>query len=104
MCLRNLWMTPYGETIKIACRRICELIKVRFTFSVFRGIEPGINVVLMEDSAAVFGSVTASGLLGLSYLCNSFIPDSIGSIAIGILLGVVAMFLIVTNSAALVGR
>lgn len=69
-----------------------------------RGIEPGVNVVLMEDLAAVLGTIIAAVMLGISYEIECFIPDSVGSVAIGILLAMVAMFLIITNAAALVGR
>merc|ERR1719367_597172 len=42
--------------------------------------------------------------MGMSLHYASHIPDAIGSIAIGGLLGAVASFMIYTNSAALVGR
>ena len=42
--------------------------------------------------------------MGLSYHFNSPIPDSVGCILIGGLLGGVAAFMMKTNSAALVGR
>ena len=46
----------------------------------------------------------AGGAMGLSYHFNSAIPDSVGCILIGGLLGGVAAFMMKTNSAALVGR
>ncbi len=42
--------------------------------------------------------------MGLSLHFHSHIPDAIGSILIGGLLGSVASFMIYTNSGALVGR
>ena len=42
--------------------------------------------------------------MGLSLHFNSHIPDAIGSILIGGLLGSVASFMIYTNSGALIGR
>ena len=42
--------------------------------------------------------------MGLSFHLNSPIPDSVGCILIGGLLGGVAAFMMKTNSAALVGR
>lgn len=61
-------------------------------------------MVLLEDLVAALGSVTAAALLAISWQYNTEIPDAIGSVLIGILLGVVSIFLIITNSAALVGR
>ncbi|CAD5217375.1 unnamed protein product [Bursaphelenchus okinawaensis] len=66
--------------------------------------DPSLNVVLLEDSAAVVGVLIATGAVTTSSLLNSTIPDSIGSILIGCLLGTVSSFIIRTNSAHLVGR
>lgn len=68
------------------------------------GYDPCVNVVLLEDLAAVAGVVIAAGAMGLSVQINSHIPDAMGSILIGGLLGSVASFMIYTNSGALVGR
>lgn len=70
----------------------------------FSGYDPCVNVVLLEDLAAVLGVVIAGGSMGLSLHLNSHIPDALGSIMIGGLLGSVASFMIYTNSGALVGR
>ena len=50
------------------------------------------------------GVVIAGGSMGLSLHYGSHIPDAVGSIAIGGLLGSVALFMIRTNAFALVGR
>ena len=71
---------------------------------VFRGQDPSVNVVLLEDMAAVVGVVVAASCMGLTTYFNTPIYDACGSIAIGSLLGVVASFIIYTNSGALVGR
>ena len=71
---------------------------------VIGGYDPCVNVVLLEDIAAVLGVVIAGGAMGMSLHLNSHIPDAVGSIVIGGLLGSVASFMIYTNSAALVGR
>lgn len=76
------------------------------TFSefVWSGWDPCVNVVLLEDLAAVVGVVIAGGCMGLSHYTGSHVPDALGSLAIGGLLGSVASFMIYTNSGALVGR
>jgi Co/Zn/Cd efflux system component len=66
--------------------------------------DPTVNVVLLEDAAAVLGVVIAAGCMGLTSLTGSHIPDAVGSLLVGSLLGAVAMFIIQTNSNALVGR
>lgn len=75
-----------------------------FVSPVLRGTDPSVNVVLLEDFAAVIGVAIAATSMGLTTYFHSPIYDSIGSIAIGSLLGVVASFIIYTNSGALVGR
>ncbi|CAG2106030.1 unnamed protein product, partial [Medioppia subpectinata] len=71
---------------------------------VYRGTDPSVNVVLLEDMAAVVGVIIAGSCMGLTAYYNTPIYDAAGSIVIGSLLGVVASFIIYTNSGALVGR
>lgn len=71
---------------------------------VWGGYDPCVNVVLLEDAAAVAGVVIAGAAMAASVYCHTHIPDAMGSIVIGGLLGSVASFMIYTNSAALVGR
>ncbi|GFQ89372.1 zinc transporter 9, partial [Trichonephila clavata] len=69
-----------------------------------RGQEPSVNVVLLEDFAAVFGIFVAAACMGLTSYTGQPIYDAVGSLAIGGVLGAVASFIIYTNTAALVGR
>lgn len=62
------------------------------------------NVVLFEDSAALLSVVVAGCCMGLSSLLNTSVPDAIGSLLIGGILGSVASFIIYSNVNALVGR
>ncbi|CEF67587.1 Zinc transporter 9 [Strongyloides ratti] len=66
--------------------------------------DPSLNVVLLEDTAAVTGVLIALSSVTLSHVLESPIPDCCGSILIGTLLGVVASFIIRTNAHHLVGR
>ncbi|XP_075212575.1 solute carrier family 30 member 9 isoform X2 [Lycorma delicatula] len=75
-----------------------------FTEYVLRGRDPSVNVVLLEDVAAVCGVLVAGGCMGLSSYYNSVVPDAVGSLIIGGILGIVASFIIYSNVAALVGR
>lgn len=69
-----------------------------------QGYKPNVNVVLLEDLAAVLGVCVAGTAMGLSLYLDSPIPDAIGSLVIGCILGGVASFIIYSNTAALVGR
>lgn len=69
-----------------------------------RGQDPSVNVVLMEDLAAVLGVIVAGSCMAAASHWNSPIPDAVGSLLIGGVLGAVASFIIYSNSAALVGR
>ncbi|RZF38499.1 hypothetical protein LSTR_LSTR006094 [Laodelphax striatellus] len=75
-----------------------------FTEYVLRGKDPSVNVVLLEDLAAVAGVMVAGACMGLSSYYDSVIPDAIGCLLVGGILGAVASFIIYTNVAALLGR
>ncbi|XP_075972964.1 solute carrier family 30 member 9 [Anticarsia gemmatalis] len=71
---------------------------------IMRSSDPSVNVVLLEDSAAVAGVVVASTCMAISQYTGNPLPDAIGSILVGTILGGVASFIILTNVGALVGR
>lgn len=93
------WLVAFN-TIRKGAREINMSVKDY----IFRGQDPSVNVVLMEDLAAVVGVVVAGVCMGLSTYTQSHIPDAVGSLLVGGILGSVASFIIYTNVAALVGR
>ncbi|KAJ9597059.1 hypothetical protein L9F63_027051, partial [Diploptera punctata] len=96
-----------GATLLVAVNSIKKGAKenmMSFTEYVLRGQDPSVNVVLMEDLAAVIGVGVASVCMGLAAHFGSPVPDAVGSLLIGGILGGVASFLIYTNVAALVGK
>lgn len=75
-----------------------------FLSYVAMGHDPCVNVVLFEDSAAVAGAAVAGICIGLTQYLESSVPDAIGSLLVGFMLGMVAMLVIYTSVPALVGR
>lgn len=66
--------------------------------------DPTVKTVLLEDSAALVGLLLAFGGLGLHQLTGSSLWDGVASLAIGVLLAVVAYTLASTNRGLLIGR
>jgi cation diffusion facilitator family transporter len=75
-----------------------------FFQALFRGKDPTIPVVLLEDTAAVFGLCIAFGAIGVSALTRSTVPDAIGSIVIGALLCTVGIVLARYTRSLLLGE
>ncbi|XP_057475061.1 metal tolerance protein C4 isoform X1 [Actinidia eriantha] len=71
---------------------------------VWRGHDPTSVAVMTEDGAAVTGLLIAAASLVAVNTTGNAIYDPIGSIIVGNLLGMVAIFLIQRNRHALIGR
>jgi cation diffusion facilitator family transporter len=65
---------------------------------------PELPVVLLEDSGALVGLVFALTGVGLTMLTGEPVWDGVGTIAIGVLLGVIAVILMVEMHSLLIGE
>ncbi|WP_040791787.1 cation diffusion facilitator family transporter [Nocardia paucivorans] len=65
---------------------------------------PELPVVLLEDTGALIGLVLALIGVGLTTITGNAIWDGMGTLAIGILLGVIAIVLIVEMQSLLIGE
>jgi cation diffusion facilitator family transporter len=65
---------------------------------------PELPVVLLEDTGALIGLVFALAGVGLSVLTGDPVWDGIGTLCIGVLLGVIAIILIVEMKSLLIGE
>ncbi|CAK9146083.1 unnamed protein product [Ilex paraguariensis] len=77
---------------------------MKFSDYVWRGHDPTAVAVMTEDGAAVTGLVIAGASLVAVNTTGNAIYDPVGSIIVGNLLGLVAIFLIQRNRHALIGR
>jgi zinc transporter 9 len=65
--------------------------------------DPTIAAVLLEDAVACVGVLVAAAGIGLAHLTGNPTFDALGAIAIGLMLGVVAIWLGLRNRALLLG-
>ncbi|SHG46699.1 cation diffusion facilitator family transporter [Streptoalloteichus hindustanus] len=65
---------------------------------------PELPVVLLEDAGALFGLVLALGGVGLTLATGDPVWDGIGTLCIGVLLGLIAITLIVETKSLLIGE
>jgi len=66
--------------------------------------DPATVAILLEDGAAVLGVVLAAIGIALSYFTGNPVFDAITSLVIGLLLGVIAFYLVSENREHLLGR
>uniref|UniRef100_A0A8C2LSL8 Proton-coupled zinc antiporter SLC30A9, mitochondrial n=1 Tax=Cricetulus griseus TaxID=10029 RepID=A0A8C2LSL8_CRIGR len=102
-----LWDVSLSATLLVAInelRRSAQAKGTSFYKYVMESRDPSTNVILLEDTAAVLGVIIAATCMGLTSVTGNPLYDSLGSLGVGTLLGVVSAFLIYTNTEALLGR
>lgn len=91
-------------TLYLAVRELRKIYpELTWTERVKEG-DPSTLAVFFEDGLAVIGVVVAATSLLLTKYTGNHIYDAIGSIVIGVSLGVVALILIIKNRTYLVGK
>ncbi|MGP4021145.1 cation diffusion facilitator family transporter [Saccharopolyspora sp. 5N708] len=65
---------------------------------------PELPVVLLEDFGALVGLALALGGVGLTVLTGDPVWDGVGTVCIGVLLGVIAIVLIIETKSLLIGE
>ncbi|MFJ5992113.1 cation diffusion facilitator family transporter [Lentzea sp. NPDC092896] len=65
---------------------------------------PELPVVLLEDAGALIGLVLALLGVGLSTITGNPVFDALGTVAIGVLLGIIAVILIIEMKSLLIGE
>lgn len=65
---------------------------------------PELPVVLLEDAGALIGLVLALGGVGLAELTGDPVWDGIGTVSIGVLLGIIAVILVIEMKSLLIGE
>ena len=69
-----------------------------------RSRNPELPVVLLEDTGALIGLIFALIGVGLSVLTDNAVWDGVGTVAIGLLLGVIAVILMIEMGSLLIGE
>ncbi|XP_023932800.1 zinc transporter 9 isoform X2 [Lingula anatina] len=112
-------VSPFYAYIVLAVSGICEAISLRVVLKtinqkkssdmsmknwLYAWKDPTLNLILLEDSAAVIGVALASAGVGLTHLTSNPFYDSLGSVCIGGLLMFVANFILRSNLETIIGK
>src|SRR5690606_32608250 len=65
---------------------------------------PELPVVLLEDAGALIGLALALGGVGLTVLTGDPVWDGVGTMGIGVLLGIIAIILVIEMKSLLIGE
>lgn len=92
-----------GFTLYVAVRELRGGAR-KLTRKHFTDADPITLAVVYEDGAAVLGIIIALVAQLLTYMTGMHVYDAIGGLVVGIILGVLAVFLIVKNYPYIIGK
>jgi cation diffusion facilitator family transporter len=109
---------PYWAYGVLAFSIVLEIVSFRIAWMEFKKAHPGQTVltavrrskdaagfaVLIEDSAALAGLVVALAGVGIGHATESHYPDGIAAMLIGVILCLVAVFLVRESKGLLIGE
>ena len=87
-------MVAYKDT-----KRNAKKLGLSFWDYVIQGHKPSVNVVLLEDIAAVLGVFIAGTCMTITYYTGNHVADCVGSLLVGCVMGGVASFIVVNRYA-----
>jgi zinc transporter 9 len=94
-----------GGVLGIALRTVSQRKGERTLIEFIRTTkDPTLIAVVLEDSAAVLGLAIAGAGILLTHLTGNAVYDAIGSILVGVLLGLIALFLANQNRKLLIDQ
>mmetsp|Transcript_15370 Transcript_15370/g.39688 ORF Transcript_15370/g.39688 Transcript_15370/m.39688 type:complete len:564 (-) Transcript_15370:64-1755(-) len=96
-----------GYSLIVAVRHVMQAATLRgmsFLQFVKRGDDPTSIAIMMEDGGAVVGLLIAGACTLAAHVTGQTFYDALGSVAVGTLLGFIAIFLIQKNRQLLIGR
>lgn len=89
-------------TLLVAFRELLK--KKHLTKEVWRDADPVLLSIIYEDSVAVVGVLIALFAQWVSYVTGNMVYDAIGGIAVGLVLGILAIVLIIKNYQYIIGK
>lgn len=76
----------------------------KYLEAIRKGKDPGLFVVLLEDAAAMLGLIVAVVGIALSQITGNYVFDGVASVAIGLILAMVAILLAIETKGLLIGE
>jgi zinc transporter 9 len=76
----------------------------RFSRAIFKDADPVLLAIIYEDGVAVLGVIFALAAQWITYVTGNIMYDAIGGIAIGLVLGFLAILLIIKNHKYIIGK
>ncbi len=89
-------------TLWIAIREVQG--KRPFSKEIFKDADPVLLAIIYEDGVAVLGVLFALIAQGMTYITGNAVYDALGGIAVGVILGVLAVLLIIKNHQYIIGK